>query len=85
MQKPLRERTVLSSPSREQAVHRLLDAEVASLGGDPSRVAIGGNSQGGTVAIHAALTYPKPLAASRRDKPSRRHRSEGAPLSNRQR
>mmetsp|Transcript_14293 Transcript_14293/g.47695 ORF Transcript_14293/g.47695 Transcript_14293/m.47695 type:complete len:285 (+) Transcript_14293:96-950(+) len=46
-----------------QAVHRLLDAEVASLGGDPSRVAIGGNSQGGTVAIHAALTYPKPLAA----------------------
>ncbi|EOD40985.1 hypothetical protein EMIHUDRAFT_222007 [Emiliania huxleyi CCMP1516] len=63
VQKPLRERTVLSSPSREQAVHRLLDAEVASLGGDPSRVAIGGNSQGGTVAIHAALTYPKPLAA----------------------
>lgn len=29
--------------------------------GDPSRVIIGGNSAGGTIAIHVALNVPKPL------------------------
>jgi predicted esterase len=46
------------------AVHNIIDREVAALGGDATRVAIGGNSQGGTVAGHAALTYPNgPLGA----------------------
>jgi dienelactone hydrolase len=43
-------------------VHRALDAEVALLGGDASRVAVGGQSQGGCVALDAALTYRTRLA-----------------------
>lgn len=42
-----------------RAVQVLIDAEAASLGGDYSRVVLGGNSQGGTVALHAALTHPR--------------------------
>jgi len=46
------------------AVHELIATEVAALGGDATRVAIGGNSQGGTVACHAAMTFPGgPLGA----------------------
>jgi predicted esterase len=44
-------------------VHLLLEKEVMALGGDSRRVAIGGNSQGGTVAAHVALTYPRDLGA----------------------
>ena len=47
--------------SRKQ-VHRVLDAELARLGGDASRVALGGTSQGCCMAIDAALTYQKKLA-----------------------
>lgn len=47
----------LTHVSRE--VHDLITREVEALGGDARRVAIGGNSQGGTVALHAAMTYPK--------------------------
>ena len=43
-------------------VHAAIDAEVARLGGDASRVAIGGASQGGCTAIDAALTYRARLA-----------------------
>lgn len=38
-------------------VHRIIDAEAAALGGDTRRVGIGGNSQGSTLAMHAAMTY----------------------------
>ena len=41
-------------------IHGILDEEIARLG-DPRRVAIGGNSQGGTVALHAALSHPRGL------------------------
>jgi predicted esterase len=44
-------------------VHAIIDAEAARLGGDTTRIALGGNSQGGTVALHAGLTYPTELGA----------------------
>jgi hypothetical protein len=31
------------------------------LGGDATRVVLGGNSQGGTVSLHAAISYGRPL------------------------
>eukprot|EP00966_Prymnesium_polylepis_P021318 490217-Prymnesium_polylepis.1 len=46
-----------------QQVIAIIDAEVALLAGDSRRVLIGGNSQGGTLAGHVALTYAKPLGA----------------------
>lgn len=42
-------------------IHELLDAECAE-GLSPERVVIGGFSQGGSLAIFSALTYPKKLA-----------------------
>ena len=42
-------------------VHAIMDAEIARLGGAARRVALGGNSQGGTVALHAALTHARGL------------------------
>lgn len=42
-------------------VHSMLDEEVAR-GIDPQFILLGGFSQGGTVALHAGLTYSKPLA-----------------------
>ena len=39
-------------------IHAAIDAEVALLGGDHSRVAVGGASQGCCMALDAALTYP---------------------------
>ena len=45
------------------AAHRLIDAEVAR-GTPASRVAIGGFSQGGALALGAALSYPKTLAGA---------------------
>ena len=44
--------------SREM-IHAVLDAEAAALGGDFGRVAIGGQSQGGCMAIDVALTHPR--------------------------
>lgn len=41
-------------------VHGLIDAEIAR-GIDSRRIIVAGFSQGGAVAYHAALTYPKPL------------------------
>lgn len=41
-------------------IRAIVDDEVQSLG-DASKVIIGGNSAGGTIAIHVALTYPQPL------------------------
>ena len=38
-----------------------MDVEIARLGGAARRVALGGNSQGGTVALHAALTHARGL------------------------
>lgn len=46
-----------------RSIHALIDDEVFELGGDAKRIVIGGNSQGGTVALHAALSYPLPLGA----------------------
>jgi predicted esterase len=46
--------------TREQ-LHELLDVEIAALGGDASRVVLGGHSQGGCVAMDAAITYHKTL------------------------
>lgn len=42
-------------------VHEVLDAEATLLGGDYSRVAIGGASQGCCTALDAALTHPQLL------------------------
>ena len=39
-------------------VHQIIDAEAELLGGDHSRVAILGQSQGSCTALHCALTYP---------------------------
>ncbi|CAI2313274.1 unnamed protein product [Caenorhabditis sp. 36 PRJEB53466] len=45
-----------------QYVHRLIDAEVAA-GIPASRIAVGGFSMGGALAIYAGLTYPQKLGA----------------------
>ena len=42
-------------------IHAAIDAEVALLGGDHSRVAVGGASQGCCMALDAALTHPAVL------------------------
>jgi len=42
-------------------IFKILDREVAMLGGDASRVFLGGASQGCCTALHCALTYPKEL------------------------
>jgi len=44
-------------------IHALLDREAALLGGDRSRIVLGGSSQGGSVALHAAAAYRFPLCA----------------------
>jgi len=49
--------------SQTRRLHAILDRESALLGGDASRVVLGGSSQGGTVALHAALSYGRPLGA----------------------
>lgn len=43
------------------AVSRLIDREIER-GIDSQRIIVAGFSQGGAVALHAALSYPKPLA-----------------------
>ena len=45
------------------SIHELIRKEVALLGGDASRVAVGGASQGGCVALDVALSYPETLGA----------------------
>tara|TARA_B110001452_G_scaffold133948_1_gene111376 strand:- start:1058 stop:1834 length:777 start_codon:yes stop_codon:yes gene_type:complete len=45
-------------------IHRILDDEIALLDGDASRVAIGGQSQGGCTSLDAALTYPRLLGGA---------------------
>ncbi|CAK1556255.1 unnamed protein product [Leptosia nina] len=42
-------------------IHRLISDEVKS-GIPAARILLGGFSQGGALALHAALTYPEPLA-----------------------
>ena len=44
------------------AVHRIIDTEVALLGGDHKRIALLGQSQGSCTALHCTLTYPKAIA-----------------------
>jgi phospholipase/carboxylesterase len=44
-----------------EAIQELIDREIAR-GMESNRVVLAGFSQGGAVALHAALTYPKPLA-----------------------
>lgn len=46
-----------------EAVHALIDREI-SRGVDSRRILVAGFSQGGAVILHAALTYPKPLAGA---------------------
>ena len=52
------EQQLLQSAS---AIQALIDREIER-GVDSKRIIIAGFSQGGAVGIHAALTYPKPLA-----------------------
>ena len=47
--------------SQTRRIHAMLDREAALLGGDPRRLILGGSSQGGTVAIHAAVGYGREL------------------------
>jgi len=44
-------------------LHALLDREAALLGGDRGRIVLGGSSQGGSLALHAASAYRYPLCA----------------------
>lgn len=43
-------------------VHALLDEEIAKTRIPPKKVILGGFSQGGALALYAALTYHRPLA-----------------------
>ena len=45
----------LQLQSQTSRLHGILDREAALLGGDARKVMLGGSSQGGTVALHAAL------------------------------
>jgi len=47
--------------SQSRRVHAILDREAQLLGSDVSRIVLGGTSQGGTVALHAAISYGRPL------------------------
>ena len=49
--------------SQTRRLHAILDREAALLGGDSSKVVLAGASQGGTVALHAMLSYPRALGA----------------------
>ena len=44
-------------------MHAILEREASLLGGETRRLILGGSSQGGTVALHAAMSYPRPLGA----------------------
>ena len=44
-------------------IHGILEREAAYLGGDPSRLVLGGLHQGGAVALHAAMTFHSLIAA----------------------
>ncbi|XP_064382096.1 uncharacterized protein LOC135331010 [Halichondria panicea] len=48
--------------SASKKVHELLDFEIESTGVPPERIIVGGFSQGGSLGLLAALTYPKRLA-----------------------
>ncbi|KAL3903504.1 MAG: hypothetical protein SGPRY_011650, partial [Prymnesium sp.] len=50
--------------SQSRRVHAVLDREAQILGGDMSRVMLGGSSQGGTVSLHAAISYGRPLGGA---------------------
>lgn len=43
-------------------VHSIIDREIESSNVSSSRIALGGFSQGGALALYSALTYDKPLA-----------------------
>ena len=45
-------------------IHRVIDEEVERLGGDASRVAVGGQSQGACTSLDAALTYRSDLGGA---------------------
>lgn len=49
--------------SQTSRLHGILEREAALLGGDARRVILGGSSQGGTVALHAAISFSRPLGA----------------------
>jgi len=44
-------------------LHGILEREAAYLGGDCSKLVLGGSHQGGTVAVHAAMSFRAPLGA----------------------
>jgi len=47
--------------SQSRRVHAILEREAQILNGDVSRIVLGGTSQGGTVGLHAAISYGRPL------------------------
>mmetsp|Transcript_65445 Transcript_65445/g.108793 ORF Transcript_65445/g.108793 Transcript_65445/m.108793 type:complete len:411 (-) Transcript_65445:197-1429(-) len=49
--------------SQTRRLHSILQREAALLGGDTRRLLLGGSSQGGTVALHAAISFGRPLGA----------------------
>jgi len=49
--------------SASEQMTAIVNDEISRLGGDTSRVVIGGNSQGGTLAGHVALSFGKRLGA----------------------
>jgi len=47
--------------AQAQRIVKIIAEEAGRLGGDYSRIILGGGSQGGTVAIHALMRCPKPI------------------------
>lgn len=58
-----RSRSQAHLESQARRIQALVEREVALLGGDSTRLILGGSSQGGTVALHAAIGYGRPLGA----------------------
>ena len=49
--------------AQSKRLHAIMDREAAMLRGDRSRIILGGTAQGGSVALHAAMSYATPLCA----------------------
>ena len=49
--------------AQTKRLHWILEREAALLGGDAGKIVLGGTHMGGSVALHVAMSFPRPLGA----------------------